>query len=305
MRAFVLGAGLGKRLRPLTDLLPKPLIPVWQRPLITYAFEHLMALGADEFVINTHHLPAAYQTAFPAAQYQGAPLHFRFEPTLLETGGGLINVADLLNDGPFAVYNGDILTDLPLKSAWLRHQTEGNLITLVLRSTGQVRNVAFDEETGRVLDLRNALRTDHPNQVQFTGLYFVNPGFFRYLTFGKIESVVEGILRAIIAGEKVGGLVVNEGNWWDLGERESYLEAHAAYGKLHPVVKIHPSAQVAEDVECDESTCIGEGCHVGAGTQLVNTILWPGTEIAAGAELHHCIVRPGSVISGIHVDKIL
>jgi NDP-sugar pyrophosphorylase family protein len=90
-----------------------------------------------------------------------------------------------------------------------------------------------------------------------------------------------------------------------LGERESYLEAHAAYAKLHEVVKIHPTALLGEGTELDESSCISEGCRVGAGTRLVNTILWPGAEIAAGAELHHCIVRPGEVISGIHVDKVL
>jgi mannose-1-phosphate guanylyltransferase len=305
MRAFVLGAGLGKRLRPLTDLLPKPLVPVWQRPLITYAFDHLRSLGIQEFVINTHHLPAAYPTTFPQGHYLGCPLHFRNEPILLETGGGLANVADLLHDAPCAIYNGDILTDLPLAEAKMHHFAAGNLVTLVLRSTGQVRNVAFDDATGRVLDLRNALGTNHPNQVQFTGLYFVNPGFFKYLIPGSIESVVEAFLRAIQAGERVGGIVINAGNWWDLGDPDSYREAHAAYAQQHAVEKVHPTAHLAAGAEFDSTSCISENCHVAAGARLENTILWPGARIAANAHLINCIVRPGTEITGQWCGEIL
>ena len=305
MRAFVLGAGLGKRLRPLTDLLPKPLVPVWQRPLITYAFDHLRELGIHEFVINTHHLPEAYQTAFPDGTYNGDKLHFRNEPILLETGGGLANVADLLSDAPCAIYNGDILTDLPLAAAKEHHFTKGNLVTLVLRDSGQVRNVAFDAASGRVLDLRNALGTNYPNQAQFTGLYFVNPGFFKYLVPGRIESVVEAFLRAIQAGERIGGVLVNDGHWWDLGDPDSYREAHAAFANHHSVIARHASASIALDASVDATSCVSENCQVGSGAQLQNTILWPGAHIAAGANLRDCIVRPGTEISGSHTGVIL
>lgn len=305
MRAFVLGAGLGKRLRPLTDLLPKPLIPVWHRPLIEYAFDHLRGLGVREFVVNTHHLPQAYDAAFPQANYAGLPLHFRYEPVLLETGGGLANVADLLGDEPCAVYNGDILTDIPLQQAMERHFAEGNLVTLVLRSGGQVRNVAFDHGTGRVLDLRNTLGKSQAPQFQFTGLYFVNPGFFRYLTAGVVESVVEGLLRAIVAGETVGGIVIDEGHWWDLGDAPSYLAAHAAYQQLHAVNAVHSSAVITPGVQMDEASCIGAGCRIGAGSRLTNTILWPDATIGEGATLQNCIVRPGNQIIGQHRDAIV
>lgn len=305
MRAFVLGAGLGKRLRPLTDLLPKPLIPVWHRPLIEYAFDHLRGLGVNEFVVNTHHLPQSYTAAFPESNYAKLPIHFRHEPVLLETGGGLANVADLLSDEPCAVYNGDILTDIPLQQARDRHFTEGNLVTLVLRSGGQVRNVAFDHGTGMVLDLRNTLGKSHVPQYQFTGLYFINPGFFRYLSVGVVESVVEGLLRAIVAGEAIGGIVIDEGHWWDLGDAPSYLAAHSAYQKLHPVTAIHPSALISPDVQCDETSCIGTDCRIGTGSKLTNTILWPEATIGERATLGNCIVRPGAQVTGQHRDAIV
>ncbi len=147
-KAFVLGAGLGTRLRPLTDQLPKPLIPVLHRPLITYAFDHLLGAGVKEFIVNTHHLPEKYAETFPDGRYRNAPITFRHEPILLETAGGIANIADLVEDGPFLVYNGDILTTLPLEPLLEEHARGENLVTLVLRSTGPALHIAWDDEIG-------------------------------------------------------------------------------------------------------------------------------------------------------------
>ncbi|MDB6134085.1 MAG: Nucleotidyl transferase [Verrucomicrobiales bacterium] len=298
--AFVLGAGLGTRLRPLTDLLPKPLIPVHHKPLMVHAFSHLRSAGCVSFVVNTHHLPQAYEKAFPEGQWEGCPVTFRHEPVLLETGGGLANVADLLRAGPFLVYNGDVLTDLPLAPAMEAHRREGNLVTLLLRQDAQVRNVAFDAGSGRVLDLRNARNTNHPDQRGFTGIYVVEPDFFRYLIPVKIESVVAGFLRAIEAGEKVGGVPADEGIWLDLGDPASYLKAHrlgrsvpfpayapwtaAATAAIHPEALVHPGAIV------DEASSVGPGAVVEFGAVLENTIVWPGACVPAGVRLSGEIV---------------
>ena len=146
-QAFVLAAGLGTRLRPLTDTLPKPLIPVGLKPLITFAFDHLIAdAGVEEFIVNTHHLAGAYAEAFPEGAYRGRPLRFRHEPVLLETGGGIRNIADLLRPGggTLLIYNGDILTDLPLAPAIAYHRASGNEVTLVLRSQDGPKHIAWD-----------------------------------------------------------------------------------------------------------------------------------------------------------------
>jgi mannose-1-phosphate guanylyltransferase/mannose-1-phosphate guanylyltransferase/phosphomannomutase len=301
MRAFVLGAGLGTRLKTLTDVLPKPMIPVWHRPLITFAFEHLRTLGVDAFVVNTHHLPGAFRQEFPDNSFRGCPITFRHEPVLLETGGGLANVADLLQDEPFVVYNGDVLTDLPLQAAVERHRAEGNLVTLALRSQGAVCNVAFDAGSGRVLDIRNRFGLNHPRQFQFTGLYVVDPAFFRWLIPGKIESVVEAFLRAMAAGERIGAVVADEGDWWDLGDRTSYLAAHgevkrgpfpryAAWNESWKT-NIHPEAEVASDAQWDELSCVGPHAKIGAGARLCRTLVWSAGKVAPGAVLEQCIVR--------------
>ena len=114
--AFILGAGLGMRLRPLTEECPKPLLPVGGRPLITFAMDHCLTAGVERIIVNTHHCPAAYERAFPEKRWRGRPILFSHEPVLLDTAGGLKNIEDLLSaDETLLVYNGDILSDLPLE----------------------------------------------------------------------------------------------------------------------------------------------------------------------------------------------
>src|SRR5437016_7197196 len=104
-QAFVLAAGRGTRLRPLTDDLPKPLIPIFQKPLITFALDHLIAAGVESFVINTHHLPNEYRNYFVNDTYCGHHVRLLHEPVLLETGGGIKNAQSGLGAEPFIVYS--------------------------------------------------------------------------------------------------------------------------------------------------------------------------------------------------------
>ena len=96
--AFILGAGLGTRLRPLTEHCPKPLLPVGGRPLITYVMDHCLSIGVERFIVNTHHCADAYEKAFPGWNWRGKPILFRHEPILLDTAGGLKNIENLLED---------------------------------------------------------------------------------------------------------------------------------------------------------------------------------------------------------------
>ena len=301
-KAFVLGAGLGERLRPLTDQLPKPLIPVFHQPLITYAFDHLLAAGVREFVVNTHHLPEAYTRAFPDNSYRGAPIAFRHEaPVRLETAGGIANVRDLLGDEPFIVYNGDILTNLPLEPLIRTHEAEGNLVTLALRSNGPALHIGYDDTTGRVTDIRNKLGSGNEGTHLFTGIYICSPEFLDWLTPGKVESVIPIFLRMIEQGAGLGGVVLDEGHWWDLGSRAAYLEAHQA---MHQQGETAPAISAKALVEFGAVlrglNVIGDAAVVESGAELEDCILWPGARITAGARLKRCIVRADITASGSH-----
>ena len=132
-KAFILGAGLGTRLRPLTDVLPKPLVPVFHEPMANFALRLCQAAGIKEFAINTHHIPEAWSAAYPDGSFHGSPLSFFHEPVLLETGGGIRNIGSFIGDDPILVYNGDILTDIDIGKLIAHHQTSGNIATLALR----------------------------------------------------------------------------------------------------------------------------------------------------------------------------
>jgi aminoglycoside/choline kinase family phosphotransferase/dTDP-glucose pyrophosphorylase len=221
--AFILGAGRGMRLRPLTERRPKPLLPVGSRPLITFAMDHCLTVGIERFVVNTHHCPAAYDEAFPEKSWRGTPILFRHEPVLLDTAGGLKNIEDLLTeDETILIYNGDILSDLPLGRLIAAHMEGGREVTLALRSEGPLRNVALDAD-GAVCDLRGLLGNPGVRLCLFAGIYAVKRSFFRRLVRDKVESVVPVFAEMIreLPGS-VDSVVIDEGGWQDIGDPEAY-----------------------------------------------------------------------------------
>lgn len=309
-QAFVLGAGLGTRLRPLTDELPKPLVPIFQKPLITFAFDHLIALGIPRFFVNTHHHPERFAETFARSTYRDRRIEFRHEPVLLETAGGIANIADLLNAGPLLVYNGDILTDLPLNRLIEHHFRENNMVTLALRSDGGPKHIALDSRSGRLIDIHNQLGTGAAEEFVFTGIYMVDLNFVKLLEPSVKCSVIPHFVELIRSKEKIGGVVIDEGHWWDVGNRNAYLQLHRELPALkfphYPVgdpawkMSIHPSAIVDPTAHLRGCSVVGANCRVGANAILEDTIVWTGAQIASRSELVGCIVRSHQKASGTH-----
>jgi mannose-1-phosphate guanylyltransferase len=221
--AFILGAGLGKRLRPLTENTPKPLLPIGGRPIITFAMEHLKSIGVRKFIINTHHCAEKYGEAFPDANWHGIPITFRHEPTLLDTAGGIKNIEDLIaEDNRIIVHNGDIITSLPLHHLLDRHFSGKTDVTLALRSQGPLLNVNIDKD-GFICDMRHILKNPGVRSCLFAGICIVEKTFLNRLTAGKIESIVPPLVEMIKGSfHNVAGVIIDDGYWHDLGTIEEY-----------------------------------------------------------------------------------
>jgi mannose-1-phosphate guanylyltransferase len=296
-QAFVLGAGLGLRLRPLTEEMPKPLIPIFQKPLITFALDHLCALGVKSFIINTHHRAAEFERLFPGGRYAGHPLTLVHEPDLLGTGGGIKNIEARLRDEPFIVYSGDILTDLDLAPLIDEHFRAENDVTLALGKTKLGADVAW--QNGRVLDIES--RYGHAGEYDFQGVSIWNRKVFPRIPPGRNISFIPIIVDWIGQGGRIGGVVLEHRGWFNIGSRAEYLDVHrtiqAEGWKPDHVRAADWPSPIARDAVIDPSArlsgfySVGAGCGVGAGAIVENTILWPGAQIASRSHLRNCIVR--------------
>jgi mannose-1-phosphate guanylyltransferase len=288
-QAFILGAGLGTRLRPLTRLQPKPLVPVFHKPMAARAFEACMASGISRFAVNTHHLAGQWKHFYPP---QGSVVDFFHEPILLDTGGGLKNLESWAAGKPLLVHNGDILTTLPLQSLIDAHHASGKIATLAIRRDGPPPHIALDASGTQVRDIRRMLdRADGTHG--FTGVYCVNPEFFRLLPENEVASVIPAFLACARMGE-LGAAVIDEGLWLDLGDRDSYLRAHR---DLDLAPKVHPDAAIAPSAVITNSV-IGPGARVDGDARLTNCVVWPRAHVREHADLTDCIVATEA--SGTH-----
>jgi mannose-1-phosphate guanylyltransferase len=266
-QAFILGAGLGTRLRPLTDAFPKPLVPLFHKPLAGWALEACEAVGCKRFAINTHHLPEKWE-GFGA----GRDVTFFHEPALLETGGGLKNIESWLNDESLLIHNGDVFSSMDLKKLVHAHESGGDEVTLALRSSGGEKRISLGDDN-RVEDVRSEVR-GLPGTHVFTGIYCVKKNFLKRIPAGEIIAVIPAFQELVIEGG-IGAVVLDEGDWMDLGNVESYLAAHRQLALEAP---IHPEA-VIEDGAVIENSVIGKGARIGSCARVSNSVVWAGADV--------------------------
>lgn len=293
-QAFILGAGLGTRLRPLTDHLPKPLVPLFHRPLAAWTVDACRRAGIHRFAINTHHLPEAWIGFQQRPDMKGCDIRLFHEPVLLETGGGLKNIEPWIGSADVLVHNGDIFSTLPLEKLIAAHQASGLPATLALRSSGAEQRVALDASLTRVTDVRNELGIAKGTHV-FSGIYCIQRGFLDLIPAGEKISVIPAFLELAAKG-MLGAVVLDEGLWLDLGDRRSYLDAHRTLTLGPP---IHPEA-ILEEGSAVTGSVVGPGAVIRSGAVVRDTVVWPAGEVEGSAVLDECVVFPGTSVSGNH-----
>ena len=215
MKAMILAAGLGKRMRPLTDSLPKPLLPVADKPLIEYHIERLVAAGVGELVINHAHLGHLLEAHLGDGSRWGATIHYSREPEPLETAGGICLALPLLGEEPFLLVNGDVWSDCPFGPLLNLTLAEGQLGHLLLvPNPGHNAGGDFDLLDGCLIRNHSA-----GGGYTFSGISLLHPRLLtdyprRRQSFALREVFDYAIEQQALSGE------VYHGQWWDIGTPE-------------------------------------------------------------------------------------
>jgi mannose-1-phosphate guanylyltransferase/mannose-1-phosphate guanylyltransferase/phosphomannomutase len=311
MRAMVLAAGLGTRLRPITYEIAKPMVPVLDRPVMAHIVDLLERNGVERIVANLHHFPDQIR------DYFGESVAYRYEEELLGTAGGVRNCADLLGDGTFLVISGDALTDIDLRALLASHRERGAVATLAAKRVADTREygVVLHDGDGRISgfqekpepqdalsDLGNCgiycfdaaifdyfpaepfvdwahdvfptlLANDVPFFVHQIGEYWNDIGSLAELRQGTFDALT-GELRIELAGSEVApGVIVGEGSSID------------AVDSLEGPVWVGRDVSIGAGTRLTGPLAIGDGAHIGEGAALRETIVFPGTQVAPQAIL--------------------
>ncbi len=306
LTAMILAAGFGTRLRPLTDELPKPLIPVANRPLLAWCLDRLQAAGVRQVVINLHHLGDAIPAALGDGGAWGLRIHWSSEEAILGTGGGLVRARGALGDGSFFLLNGDVLSAVDLEAVLDFHRRLGAAATMVVRPlpAGADFTPLGCDAAGRLVAFKGIERPARGavRPCMFCGLHVLEPAVFDHLPPRGFACVNDrGYAGMLRAGLEVGAYLYT-GPWFDLGTPARYLAASAAVlegrarlpGFAPPAggVLVDRGAAVAASAELRGPLAVGAGCRIEPNAAAADAVLWPGSRLAAGQRLRAAVLTP-------------
>lgn len=325
MKALLLAAGEGRRLRPLTHLLPKPLIPVLDISLVEFSLAALAEAQVSEVVANAFHLADKMKEYFSERE-SALPVELVTETTLLGTGGALSNVRGHLEGAPFLIANADVLHGIDLRAAVAAFEKEKPLATLLLRDEGWEQAGGFwAHEDGRIGGYLAPGQTPPPGAKAglFTGLHVLSPEILKELPARQVFCIVQEVYRPLLEkGAQLRAQFVSDAPWDDLGTPERYLAASAAllanldgddllatrtrrmlhargYESIEPGVWTPHAWVCPEDPEMLGPAFIGQDVTVGYDVQIgPGAIVGAGSRLDDDTSLERCIVWPDTHVRG-------
>lgn len=227
MKAMILAAGLGTRLRPLTDTRPKALIEIQRVPLLEIVIRRLLAAGVQEIIINTHHCAEQIAGFLQAHDNFGVRIELSHEPELLDTGGGLRQAGHFFDDGqPFFLHNVDIVSNIDLRAMYAQHLASASLATLAVKPRRTSRYFLFDE-AGQLCGWKSMqpARVELARQPQgelhelaFDGIHVISPALLPRMTETGAFSIVQTYLRLAGEGESIRAFRTEGYFWQDVGK---------------------------------------------------------------------------------------
>jgi NDP-sugar pyrophosphorylase family protein len=284
MKAMILAAGLGTRLRPLTEERPKVLMPVANQPIIARVIDHLKAHGFTRLVVNAHHLHQQLLDYLDLGKPFGLPIDTRVEPEILGTGGGIKNTSDFWDDDPFVVINGDVLTDIDLASAYEEHVRSGSLVTLILHDCEPFNQIEVAED-GHISDIA---RQNLPGRLAFTGIHIISPELLSYIPKGVFYDIIVCYQQLIASGKAIRAFVSKNHYWRDIGTLKSYVDANRELSKKE--ILIAPGCEIDPSVVFKDWAVVGEKSVIRRHAEIARSILWEGATVREGSMIADSIV---------------
>jgi mannose-1-phosphate guanylyltransferase/phosphomannomutase len=326
---MVLAAGFGERMRPLTDYLPKPLLPIANRPVMGHVLEHLAKHGFTEVIANLHYRPEQIVDHFGSGSQYGVNLSFSFEEELLGAAGAVRHCRDFFGDETFLVTGADDLTTMDLTALLAAHREAGALASIALVEVTDTSEygIVVTDGAGRIERFVEKPKGKAPSNTANTQIYLFEPEIFDFIPPGQPYDFGFHAFPALVeAGAQFCGFRL-DGYWRDIGSISDYLEAQldalggtltstppgteASPGvwlgqgcRLHETAQLDPPLVVGDRCQVEQGSRLGSGTAVGAdvtvpsGTYLRRTVVWENAQIPAGARLEDAVVTPVGVCQG-------
>ncbi len=322
MRAMILAAGLGTRLRPITYEVPKPMVPVVGRPVMEHIVRLLRGHGFTEVIANLHHFPDAVRDHFGDGSEHGLELSYSFEEALLGTAGGVRNAAGFFGDESFLVISGDALTDIDLSAMRAAHESHDGAATLAVKPVDDTSQygVVVTGSDGRVQGFQ-----EKPDPAEALsdlcncGIYMFRPQIFDFFPPAGTRSAIAepdspdgfadwamDVFPALLDADVPFHVHSFDRYWNDVGSLDEYRQSN--FDALEGAVEVTPGApEVApgvfaaspvEGAEVDAPVFVGEGCTIGDGAELRGPVaIADGCVIGARSTLRECVVLAGTEVA--------
>ncbi len=326
MRAMVLAAGIGSRLEPLSNYIPKPLIRIGGRPVMEHILLLLKRYGFNEVISNTYHLAPSIEEYFSpehlSPDLSGLSIEFRRETQLSGVAGGIRLCQDFLRSGTVCIIMGDALTDIELGSLYQTHLeavSKGCIVSIAQMQVSDTSNfgVIVTDSAQRVIHFQ-----EKPSQSEAlsnwanTGIYFFEPEVYDHIppaSEAPVYDVAKDLFPDLLRkGKYLQAIpVAPDAYWADIGTPSQYLKSLRDIAehkvKLQLKANIDPSASIDPSTILNGANEIAEGVQIEANARIDNSIIWQQAKIGRGVHLSHCIVGPHADIADgeEHSHKIL
>jgi NDP-sugar pyrophosphorylase family protein len=228
MKAVVLAGGKGTRLAPYTRILPKPLLPIGDMPILEVLLRQMKRAGIEEVVLTVGHMAKLLRTFFMDGEQWGLNISYSYEETPLGTAGPLSLIESL--DSTFIVTNGDVLTTLDLQDLLAFHQAQGGMATIAVHQRQVKVDLGVVQWNGNN-QISGYIEKPSYDYTVSMGIYVFEPGVMNYIPFNEYLDFPELVLKMIAAGERVSGYRF-DGYWMDLGRPDDYAQAAEDFASL-------------------------------------------------------------------------